>query len=430
MLLLGLASCAIHMHIREALTAWSLIELKDISNMRDGTELRREQRANESGNNRNTGALVVIDTNLLIFHLNPPASLTVRRFQWQTKERVKTVDDHVMTSSSVSSSSNIEVRAMGLINRRRYWYVVDDSSPYLYWYKDPDSLKSGNDVYLVECSSNRLRDEWMQVLQAARLRSVRAVKDDEIAHDIISMSSETPPIPNVPSPTQSAQNLIDDLLGPVSDTASTSTDDGQHLDTLLNGLDIEGHESDEDGAYITPSSTFYLTTNGELNEHSMAMPKVFTSLQAIVSPESVVERILEKTNEHLEAPKRAFQMARRSLRLKKECEETEAMIARCVELEDMNAALREAVDKLQRGLLVARNQNDILERMQTLVCDDDTRALLLAKETEITDLQLSNNQRYRQIRELQAEIRLFSHIQSNLQGLVQVVKRHDVSTIR
>ncbi|EYC05212.1 hypothetical protein Y032_0083g1652 [Ancylostoma ceylanicum] len=81
------------------------------------------------------------------------------------------------------------------------------------------------------------------------------------------------------------------------------------------------------------------------------------------------------------------------------------MIARCVELEDMNAALREAVDKLQRGLLVARNQNDILERMQTLVCDDDTRALLLAKETEITDLQLSNNQRYRQIRELQAEIR-------------------------
>ncbi|EYC05218.1 hypothetical protein Y032_0083g1653 [Ancylostoma ceylanicum] len=270
--------------------------------------------------------------------------------------RVKTVDDHVMTSSSVSSSSNvfyskacgtcksgymslIEVRAMGLINRRRYWYVVDDSSPYLYWYKDPDSLKcvgrvalvcmaltydpretgrfhilSGNDVYLVECSSNRLRDEWMQVLQAARLRSVRAVKDDEIAHDIISMSSETPPIPNVPSPTQSAQNLIDDLLGPVSDTASTSTDDGQHLDTLLNGLDIEGHESDEDGAYITPSSTFYLTTNGELNEHSMAMPK------AIVSPESVVERILEKTNEHLEAPKRAFQMARRSLRLKKECE--------------------------------------------------------------------------------------------------------------
>lgn len=48
--------------------------------------------------------------------------------------------------------------------------------------------------------------------------------------------------------------------------------------------------------------------------------------------------------------------------------------------------------------------------MQTLVCDDDTRALLLAKETEITDLQLSNNQRYRQIRELQAEIRYESRI--------------------
>ncbi|RCN29429.1 hypothetical protein ANCCAN_24807 [Ancylostoma caninum] len=80
----------------------------------------------------------------------------------------------------------------------------------------------------------------MQVLQSARLRSVRAVKDDEIAHDIISMSSETPPLPNVPSPTQSAQNLIDDLLGPVSDTASTSTDDGRNLaDALLNGLDIE-----------------------------------------------------------------------------------------------------------------------------------------------------------------------------------------------
>ncbi|ETN70997.1 TBC domain protein [Necator americanus] len=263
--------------------------------------------------------------------------------------------------------------------------------------------RSGNDVYLLECSSNRLRDEWMQVLQAARLRSVRAVKEDEIAHDIISMSSETPPLPIVPSPTESAQNLIDDLLGPVSDGASTSTDDGRlRVDSLLNELDIDGTESDEDANYVTPSSTFYLTTNGELNEHSMSMPK------AIVSPEAVVERILEKTNEHLEAPKRAFQMARRSLRIKKECEvckqETEAMIARCVELEDMNAALREAVEKLQRGLLVARNQNDILERIQSLVCDDDVRALLLAKETEITDLQLSNNQRCRQIRDLQAEI--------------------------
>ncbi|VDL63586.1 unnamed protein product [Nippostrongylus brasiliensis] len=80
------------------------------------------------------------------------------------------------------------------------------------------------------------------------------------------------------------------------------------------------------------------------------------------------------------------------------------MSTRCVELEDMNAALKETVDKLQRGLLLARNHNEILNRMKTLTCDDDTRALLLAKETEITDLQLSNNQRCRQLRELQAEV--------------------------
>ncbi|VDM71372.1 unnamed protein product [Strongylus vulgaris] len=80
----------------------------------------------------------------------------------------------------------------------------------------------------------------MQVLQAARLRSVRAVNSDDIAHDIISMSSE-PSLPPVPSPTESAQNLIEDLLGPISDSASASTDDdGVRLDSLLNGLDIDG----------------------------------------------------------------------------------------------------------------------------------------------------------------------------------------------
>ncbi|KAK6038134.1 hypothetical protein COOONC_24361 [Cooperia oncophora] len=170
---------------------------------------------------------------------------------------------------------------MGLINRRRYWYVVDNVSPYFYWYKDHDSLKcdgriplacmaltydpretgrfhilSGNDNFLLECSSNRVRDEWMQVLQAARLRSVRGLKEDGVVH--------------------------------AKDDVETTFD--------------------------APSSTFYLTTNGELNEHSMAMPK------PVVSPEAVIGRILEKTNEHLVAPKRALEGVRRSIRLKKDCE--------------------------------------------------------------------------------------------------------------
>ncbi|VDP02100.1 unnamed protein product, partial [Heligmosomoides polygyrus] len=236
--------------------------------------------------------------------------------------------------------------------------------------------RSGNDTFLLECSSNRVRDEWMQVLQAARLRSVRQSKDDDVVHGIISMSSETPPLTNAASTSNSAQNLIEELLGPVDGNARTPSS--------------------------TPNSTFYLTTNGELNEHSMAMPK------AVISPEAVIGRILEKTNEHLVAPKKAFEVARRSVRLKKDCEvckqSTQSMRTRCVELEDMNAALRETVDKLQRGLLLARNHNEILQRIKTLTCDDDTRALLLAKETEITDLQLSNNQRCRQLRELQSEV--------------------------
>uniref|UniRef100_A0A0K0D383 PH domain-containing protein n=1 Tax=Angiostrongylus cantonensis TaxID=6313 RepID=A0A0K0D383_ANGCA len=272
---------------------------------------------------------------------------------------------------------------MGLINRRKYWYVVDDSSPYFYWYKDHDSLKcvgrvplacmaltydprvkgrfqvlSGDDVFLLECSSNSVRDEWMQVLQSARLNSAQGFsQDNDVAHDIISMSSETPPLTNVPSPSHSAQNLIEDLLGPTSETTSTATNEGHGQgDSGVSCIDKLGCE--DHSPFVTPSSTFYLTTNGELNEHSMSMPK------AIISPEAVVERILEKTNEHLVAPKRAFELAKRSFRMRKECEVCKqsslSMMAHFVELEDMNAALREAVDKLQRGLLVTRNHNEIL----------------------------------------------------------------------
>ncbi|KAK6017740.1 PH domain protein [Ostertagia ostertagi] len=233
----------------------------------------------------------------------------------------------------------IEIRAMGLINRRRYWYVVDNVSPYFYWYKDHDSLKcdgriplacmaltydpretgrfhilSGNDNFLLECSSNRVRDEWMQVLQAARLRSVRGLKEDGVVHGIISMSSETPPLTSAPSTSQSAQNLIEELLGPVGDDSSStlSGDERARGDSELNGVDIK--KDDTETPLATPNSTFYLTTNGELNEHSMAMPK------PVVSPEAVIGRILEKTNEHLVAPKRALEGVRRSIRLKKDCE--------------------------------------------------------------------------------------------------------------
>lgn len=321
--------------------------------------------------------------------------------------------------------SLIEVRAMGLINRRKYWYVVEDCSPYFYWYNDRDSLKcigripmacmaltydprvkgrfqilSGNDVFLLECSSNSVRDEWMRVLQLARLNSAKFLENDNVVHDIISMSSETP-MTNAPSCSRSTQNLIEELLGPVSDTTSNSADESHAQENSgVNGPDKL--ECEDHSVFVTPTSTFYLTTNGELNEHSMSMPK------AIISPEAVVERILEKTNERLEAPKRAIELAKRSFRMRKDCEvckqSSQSMMAHFVELEDMNAALKEAVDKLQQGLLITRNHNEILERIQSLKCDDDVRALLLAKETEITDLQLSNNQRGRQIRELQAEI--------------------------
>ncbi|PIO64640.1 hypothetical protein TELCIR_13723 [Teladorsagia circumcincta] len=158
------------------------------------------------------------------------------------------------------------------------------------------------------------------------------------------MSSETPPLTSAPSTSQSAQNLIEELLGPVGDDNSStmSGDERARGDSELNGVDIKKVQDDTETPLATPNSTFYLTTNGELNEHSMAMPK------PVVSPEAVLGRILEKTNEHLVAPKRVLEGS------------TELMRTRCVELEDVNAALRETVDKLQRGLLLARNQNEIL----------------------------------------------------------------------
>uniref|UniRef100_A0A1I7XTQ8 PH domain-containing protein n=1 Tax=Heterorhabditis bacteriophora TaxID=37862 RepID=A0A1I7XTQ8_HETBA len=263
-------------------------------------------------------------------------------------------------------------------------------------------ISAGNEIHVLECTSNCARDEWMQALQETRKRSRQYVHQDERDKDIISLSSETPPlllhgVEHVMSTSSSAQNLLEQLLGPVDESLEIKKDETKSDEssecTPQMSVSVEQNSS----------STFYLNTNGELNELSMEMPK------AIVGPEAVLQRIADKTNESLEGPKRVIDKARKSLRgLRGDCEECKKLndeTIRCIELEDRNTTLEEAVRILKRGLLIAQKEVETLRSLESLAGDDDLRDFLLEKEKYMTDIQLMNNQLSRRIQELEQDNR-------------------------
>uniref|UniRef100_A0A8R1IHQ4 PH domain-containing protein n=1 Tax=Caenorhabditis japonica TaxID=281687 RepID=A0A8R1IHQ4_CAEJA len=91
----------------------------------------------------------------------------------------------------------VEVRSIGLVTRRRYWFALCDTTPYLYWYKESDDVKcigrvslsgaaftydprekgrSNNEVIVLESASDKQRNEWMKALQSTRKRSWKTAK--------------------------------------------------------------------------------------------------------------------------------------------------------------------------------------------------------------------------------------------------------------
>lgn len=349
------------------------------------------------------------------------------------------------TSAICGYLHRIEVRSIGLITRRRYWFALCDTTPYLYWYKDSEDIKcigrvslsgaaftydprekgrfevhSNNEVIILECSSDKQRNEWMKALQNTRKRSWKTAKSkSDSSLDISSLtgrnssaileeySSPTPvPPPRSPKPKKRTQVPSEDQ--PESSSAmaeaSESIIEGS-AEVICIGDKEESEETAEESA-----TEWYLNPNGQLNERSLQMPKT------IESPESVLKRLADHS---IEAPFRAIRRNLSSWRGSRQNTADEPTHGsrfqkgtvssvdlppeeKVIELTDKVASLEEVVDSLRAALLLAQRNNEALKKIEDMgENNEEMREYLLEKERQVTELHISNSMNARRVRDLE-----------------------------
>lgn len=348
------------------------------------------------------------------------------------------------TSAICGYLHRIEVRSIGLITRRRYWFALCDSTPYLYWYKDSDDIKcigrvsisgaaftydpkekgrfeihSNAEVIVLECSSDKQRNEWMKALQSTRKRSWKTAKSkSDSSLDISSLtgrnssavleeyaSSPSPvPPPRSPKPKKRTQFSAENL-------PAASEDSGTPDQTITEEVDdISQNTEDEDRKTPTEESSteWYLNPNGQLNERSLQMPKT------IESPESVLKRLADSS---IEAPFRALRRNFPSWRGSRQNTVDEPVTGsrkgtvssvdlppeeKVIELTDKVQSLEEVVDSLRAALLLAQRNNEALKKIEDMgENNEEMREYLLEKERQVTELHISNSMNARRARDLE-----------------------------
>ncbi|CAD6199923.1 unnamed protein product [Caenorhabditis auriculariae] len=367
----------------------------------------------------------------------------------------------------------IEIRSIGLITRRRYWFALSDSSPYLYWYKESDDVKSAgriclsgaaftydpkekgrfeihavNEVYIFECSSDKQRNEWMRVLQETRKKSwfTSHSSHSDASFDITALtrahpSCSTPtqellatctspvPPPRTKKPVNEAVEQA--RMSPENPPIQVEAGD-EVVQIISEGMSVRSEETDS--AHEAGSlSEWYLDPDGNLNDRSLEMPK------RVESPEMVVKRLAEKTNDSIEAPLRAIRRnitnAFRSNKSQSIDESKKSPTAsvvvparqessedRCIELTDRVASLEAVVDSLRNALVAAQRQNETLKHLETIDDDDELRGYLLEKERHLTELQISCSQQARKIRTMEDETRKLEDTITDLQQSVEAFR--------
>ncbi|EGT56342.1 CBN-TBC-2 protein [Caenorhabditis brenneri] len=346
------------------------------------------------------------------------------------------------TSAICGYLHRIEVRSIGLITRRRYWFALCDSTPYLYWYKDSDDIKcigrvsisgaaftydpkekgrfeihANNEVIVLECSSDKQRNEWMKALQSTRKRSWKTAKSkSDSSLDISSLtgrnssavleeyaSSPSPvPPPRSPKPKKRTQFSAENLPETLNDLETPDQ-------TIVEEVEDVSEETVEKKPSIEESSTeWYLNPNGQLNERSLQMPKT------IESPESVLKRLADTS---IEAPFRALRRNFPSWRTSRQNTVDEPVAGsrkgtvssvdlppeeKVIELTDKVASLEEVVDSLRAALLLAQRNNEALKRIEDMgENNEEMREYLLEKERQVTELHISNSMNARRVRDLE-----------------------------
>ncbi|CAB3411167.1 unnamed protein product [Caenorhabditis bovis] len=351
----------------------------------------------------------------------------------------------------------IEVRSIGLITRRRYWFALCDTTPYLYWYKDSDDVKcigrvslagaaftydpkekgrfeihSGNEVYILECCSDKQRNEWMKALQNTRKRSWRAAKShSDTSLDISSLTSKSGDAPSPIPPPRSPRVAR-------KPQETTKQEEEEEVEAKNEQGDGETEireipEKDESSKEETSTSTeWYLNENGQLNERSLQMPKI------IESPEAVLKRIADRTNDSIEAPFRAIKKNFSSWKHSRQSTAEEQCPRRltvgsmdsgltpeeqCIELRDKVASLEEVVESLRAALLMAQRQNETLQKFEEMNGkNEDIREYLLDKESQLTALHITNSMNTRKVRELEDQNEKLEDTISDLQQSVEAFR--------
>lgn len=181
-------------------------------------------------------------------------------------------------------------------------------------------------MIVLECMSDKQRNEWLKALQNTRKRSWKSAKSkSDSSLDISSLtgrnssavleeevSSPTPvPPPRSPKPKKRTQ---------IPSPEQESSPDVEAVEAKVEEEE-EKPESTENTGEIdetqkTPEEStteWYLNPNGQLNERSLQMPKVSKKLlnssefckelQTIESPESVLKRLADSS---IEGPIRAL----------------------------------------------------------------------------------------------------------------------------
>uniref|UniRef100_A0A1I8EA88 TBC domain-containing protein n=1 Tax=Wuchereria bancrofti TaxID=6293 RepID=A0A1I8EA88_WUCBA len=330
--------------------------------------------------------------------------------------------------------NRIEQRTIGGPCKRRYWFVLSDDSPYLYWYKNKgdisctgrvplsgaaftfDPRETGrfeihvnNEIHVLEAADNKSRVQWLQQLQSNRRQHYEKENIDDILKiEIVSLSSHS--IPG-----------NDHCMESSSSTEIKNLEQGEDV-VVIDGPPDE--KSLEDEINDATQSTFYLNSDGELNAKSLEMPiSIPPNTDVLRSAEELIEKITEETQAKakiLEQPaKKVIGRAKASLRLstslRPPCEHCKILLGivselkdRCYELTDEVGANQDLVTILRQSLVKSNRQIELLKnhfrkRMEEQKSPQERISMILEKESELTALQLNAASHSREIRILKEQ---------------------------
>ncbi|VDK87482.1 unnamed protein product [Litomosoides sigmodontis] len=346
--------------------------------------------------------------------------------------------------------SKIEQRTIGGPCKRRYWFVLSDDSPFLYWYKDKgdvsctgriplsgaaftfDPRETGrfeihvnNEIHILETADNKSRVQWLQQLQSNRRRHYEKENIDNILKvEIVSLSSHSLSGNDTENSSNNEVNL-------------EQGEDMVVIDGLPEEKSLEDEINDAIHVKLQAQSTFYLNSDGELNSKSLEMPVLIPpNTDVLKSAEELIEKITEETQAKakvFEQPaKKVIGKAKATLRLsaspRQPCEHCKILLGivnelkdRCYELTDEVGANQDLVTILRQSLLKSNRQVELMRRLEEQKSSQERISMILEKESELTALQLNaasygreirilkeQNKQYEQkIEELNAEINAF-----------------------